>query len=224
MAEEDEEEELELELEIEDEEESLPIFQAAARGDVDEVARLLDAEPHLLEARDGRRYDATPLAVAALEGHVGVVRLLLERGAEVHAAGLGGDTALHEAALAGHEKVVKVLLSSGADSSIKTNNGCTALICVSWGGHVGVVKQLLHHMQGRGLNERSNSGSTAVWWTCRYGRVEGLRLLLLAGADHTIGNTSGQTPRQIAEGKGHTECVALLEVSGTPVEVGHLRV
>jgi ankyrin repeat protein len=206
------------------EEDALPFFRAAARGDVDEVTRLLDAEPHLLEARDGRRYDATPLVVAAQEGHVGVVRLLLERGAEVNAAGLYGYTALHEAAGGGHEEVVNVLLSSGADSSMKNRFGSTALMCAAGRGHVGVVKQLLQHLQGRGLNERTNQGRTAVGMTCEYGRVEGLRLLLLAGADHTLRSDIGQTPRQVAEQKGHTDCLALLKVSGTRVEVGLLRV
>jgi ankyrin repeat protein len=210
--------------EEEEEEEDLTIFLAAARGDVDEVARLLDAEPHLLEARDERRRDATPLAVAAREGHVGVVRLLLKRGAEVHTAGRTGNTALHYAAMEGHEEVVNVLLSSGADNSMKIRYGFTALMLASSGGHAGVLKQLLQHMQGRGLNDRGNQGRTALWMTCEYGFVEGLRLLLLAGADHTICNTHAQTSRQEAEKRGHTDCVALLKVSGTRVEVGLLRV
>jgi ankyrin repeat protein len=206
------------------EDEALPIFQAVEIGDVDEVERLLDAEPHLLEARDEGRCDATPLAVAADEGHVGVVRLLLGRGAEVKAVGRNGDTPLHDAAARGHEEVVNVLLSSGADSSIKSHDGFTALMRAAWRGHVGVVKQLLQHMQGRGLNERENEGGTAVLWACWHGYMEVLRLLLLTGADHTIGDTAGQTPRQVAEQMGYTECAALLEVSGTRVEVGLLRV
>jgi ankyrin repeat protein len=208
------------------EEEALPIFQAVVIGDVDQVARLLDAEPHLLEARDERSHlpKSTPLKVAAQEGHVGVVRLLLERGAEVHAVTLDGETALHDAARRGHEEVVNVLLTSGADSGIKSDASYTALMWASRSGHVGVVKQLLQHMQGRGLNERNSVGRTAVGLACCSGFVEVLRLLLLAGADHTIGNIFGQTPRQVAEQKGHTECVALLKVSGTRVEVGLLRV
>jgi ankyrin repeat protein len=208
----------------EEEQEELPIFQAAARGDVDEVARLLDAEPHLVEARDDRRPDDTPLVVAAEQGRVGVVRLLLQRGAEVKAPYVCGDTALHAAAGRGREEVVNVLLSSGADSIIKGRGGYTALICASWRGQVGVAKQLLQHMQGRGLNARNNSGHTAVGMTCLYGSVEALRLLLLAGADHTIANNRRETPRRVAEKEGYTDCVALLEVSGTRVEVGLLRV
>jgi hypothetical protein len=50
------------------EEEELPIFQAVATGDADEVARLLDAEPHLLEARDEGRCNATPLRWPLMRG------------------------------------------------------------------------------------------------------------------------------------------------------------
>jgi serine/threonine-protein phosphatase 6 regulatory ankyrin repeat subunit B len=223
-----EDEEAENEEDEEEEEEALPIFQAAARGDVNEVARLLDAKPQLLEARDVNRYYATLLVVAAREGHVGVVRLLLERGAEVNAAAIFGETALHYAAGGGHEQMVNVLLSSGADSSMKSHHGSTALMWAPcwapWRRHVGVLKQLLKHVHGPLLNDTDEEGRTALWSTCHYGWVEGLRVLLLAGADHTIGNNHGETPRQIAEEEGHTDCVVLLEVSGTRVEVGLVRV
>jgi ankyrin repeat protein len=207
-----------------EEEEELTIFQAVEIGDVDEVAKLLDAEPYLLEARHEGRADVTPLAVAAQEGHVGVAKLLLERGAEVNGAGQHGETALYYAAAAGYEEVVNVLLSSGADSSIKSRCRSTALMWASSWGHVGVVKQLLQHMQGHELNERDNSGRTALGWACQFGSMEVLRLLLLAGADYAIGTIDGWAPRDEAERGRHTECVALLEVSGTRVEVGLLRV
>jgi ankyrin repeat protein len=210
--------------EDDEEEEALPILRPVIRGDVNEVARLLDAEPHLLEARDVNRANATLLVVAAQEGHVGVVRLLLGRGAEVNAAGKFGETALHHAVGGGHEEMVNVLLSSGADSGMKSYDGDTALMWASCSGSLGMTKQLLQHMQGRGLNERDNHGRTAVGWACQFGSLEVLRLLLLAGADHTIGNNYEETPRQEAEEQGHTECVALLEVSGPRVEAGLLRV
>ncbi len=52
---------------------------------------------------------ATSLLYAARGGHEGVVRLLLENGAEVNAKSSFGRTALHEAAQGGHEGVVRLL-------------------------------------------------------------------------------------------------------------------
>jgi ankyrin repeat protein len=189
-------------------------FDAVEGGDVEAVARRLDAEPQLMEAQHPSK-DATPLTWAACMGRLGVVRLLLERGAEVNAStASSGFTALHEAALNGHEEIVAVLLSSGADSSRKTWWRSTALVLVSIRGRLGVARQLLQHMRGRGLDERDIDGWTALWAACFRGHVGVARALLLAGADHTIAAKGGLTPRQAAEESGRTECMALLEVSG----------
>jgi ankyrin repeat protein len=189
-----------------------PIFRAVRRGDVEEVARLLDADPHPMEAGD-HDDDPSPLILAAERGHVGVVRLLLARGADVNATDSFGDTALHEAVCEGHEEVVSILLSCGADPSRKDAIlGTNALGFACCFGYLGVVRQLLQ-VPECGLDDRSNDGCTALWGACRGGRVEVARTLLLAGADHTIASYDGQTPRQAAEQYGHPECKALLEVS-----------
>jgi ankyrin repeat protein len=197
-----------------DEEAVDAIFRAVVDGVVQEVARLLDAEPHLLEARDEEE-DRTPLVMAAEHGHAGVVRLLLERGADINASDDSDDTALHYAADKGHEEVVPVLLSRGADSSRQSLNGFTALRSASLHGHLSIVRQLLQHTGGRGVDEGDFHGCTALRWACIKGHVEVARVLLLAGADHTIAAHMGLTPRQVAELFGNSACVPLLEVSGT---------
>ena len=56
------------------------LHDAAERGDIDEVCRLLDSGVPVDELDDG---DETALHGAAAFGHAEVVRLLLERGAAV---------------------------------------------------------------------------------------------------------------------------------------------
>jgi ankyrin repeat protein len=56
----------------------------------------------------------TPLHFASHEGHLAVVRLLLEAGAAKDVSNAHGATALHLAARRGHLEVVKVLLDFGA--------------------------------------------------------------------------------------------------------------
>jgi hypothetical protein len=41
-----------------------------------------------------------------------------------------------------------------------------------------------------------------------------VRALLLAGADHTIGDANGRTPREVAERYRRPRCLAMMEVSG----------
>jgi ankyrin repeat protein len=189
------------------------IFTAVRRGDVEEVARILNAKPHLMEARILDSSDQMPLMMAAGRGHAGLVRLLLERGAKVNACNRYRETALLEAASGGHEEVVSILLGCGADPSRSDNANTTALINACFRDHLGVARQLIRHMQGPGLDQRNYDGSTALWWTCYNGNVEAARALLLAGADHTIVGMYGEAPRQAAELYEHPECVALLEVS-----------
>ena len=54
----------------------------------------------------------TPLGMAASIGTAGVVKVLLEAGADLNARDEDGETPLHTAETAG---VVKVLLEAGAD-------------------------------------------------------------------------------------------------------------
>jgi uncharacterized protein len=74
-----------------------PIHRAAEAGDRRRVRELLDGEPGLLERGD--REGATPLHRAIIGRARAVVRLLLDRGADVHATHGGGVGLLRHGAL-----------------------------------------------------------------------------------------------------------------------------
>ncbi len=61
------------------------------------------------------RYGDTALMWAAVAGHVDVVRLLIEAGADVRAVDDEGVTALHLARANGHTEVAAALLAAGAE-------------------------------------------------------------------------------------------------------------
>ena len=88
-----------------------------------EIAELLlDAGAHV----DTGLGKETPLMNASSYGHVDVVRMLVTRGANLHAADSQGRTPLHYAAGGGHHAVVRLLLDSGADPSKRDASGYTA--------------------------------------------------------------------------------------------------
>jgi ankyrin repeat protein len=67
-----------------------------------------------VNARD-RWYGRTPLMIAAAEGHLDAVRLLIEAGSDLNLADAEGSTALSLARSYGHLDVAAVLEEAGAD-------------------------------------------------------------------------------------------------------------
>jgi len=106
---------------------------------------------------ENERYNCTPLAYAAYQGHDHIVRYLIERGANVNADAENGttyiNTPLMMAAMQGHEKVVLRLLRAGADARVRVQGGHTA-------------RELAQKYQGQDVvgylscAERLNSGET----------------------------------------------------------------
>ena len=95
------------------------------RADIDIVKLLLEHEAHVnTRASRGR----TALWLASQKGHVGIVSLLIEAGADIEARFEDdGYTPLIEAAGAGHSTTVSHLLEKGADVNAKANSGDIAL-------------------------------------------------------------------------------------------------
>jgi ankyrin repeat protein len=92
------------------------ILAAAERGRAEELDRLLDSHPDLIDARGGGFWGRTALHMAAWRNRHDCVRLLLERGADVRIRDYGDNAyALHFAADAADLKVVEMLVDAGAD-------------------------------------------------------------------------------------------------------------
>ncbi|CAE7219228.1 ANKRD29 [Symbiodinium sp. CCMP2592] len=92
---------------------------------------------------DARRSDgATPLLLAAQQGHAEVVEVLLQCRAETGSANRRGETALLLAAQRGHKDAVRALLGAGADD-LPRQDGATAVSLATQRDHLHVVLLLL---------------------------------------------------------------------------------
>jgi ankyrin repeat protein len=124
----------------------LDVFEAAALGDVDRVRELVDADPSLANGHAPDGFHA--LGLAAFFGQPEVVRLLLERGADVDRVAMNAQirtTALQAAAASGDFESARLLLDAGADPNRTQPGGFTALHAAAANGDEPLAGLLLAH-------------------------------------------------------------------------------
>ena len=125
------------------------ILDAAEHGRIQELARLLDAHPDLIDARGGNFQKQTALHKAAWRNHEACVRLLLARGADVRIRDYGDNaTALHFAAEAADLAIVRALVEAGSDVTGQGDDhqlGVLGWATSLGGGREDVADYLLRH-------------------------------------------------------------------------------
>ncbi|XP_041937519.1 ankyrin repeat domain-containing protein 50 [Alosa sapidissima] len=197
---------------------------AAHAGSSNVVALLLcrGADP-LLSDHQGQ----TPLTLAARQGHVGVLQVLLDWAHEQHGleaaaarnmlehSDTEGWTALRSAAWGGHVEAVRLLLEAGAEVDGCDAEGRTALRAAAWGGHEEILLTLLHH--GAQVDRADREGRTPLTAAAFMGHRDAVEILLDAGADVNLADGDGRTALSVAAlcapgsgGRGYGEVVSLL--------------
>ncbi len=191
------------------------LHAAAHKGDIAELERLIAAKKDL-NARDP--YGRTPLHVATHAGKVDAIRVLAKAGAKLGLLEKDRYDAVTIAAVANNEDALRALLAAGASAKLTTSRyDGTALIAAAHLGHAGVVKQLIE--AGAPLDHVNNLHWTALIESIVLGdggprHTETLRLLVEAGASHTLTDRNGNTPLRLAKGRGYRAMVDILEKAG----------
>jgi len=146
-----------------------------------------------------------------------MVKLLLDRGADVNRADNGGMTSLMYAANKGYEEITRLLLVKGADPNMADDDGYTALMDAAENGHKGVVELLVLH--GADVNMADNFGITALMWGADLAHDEVVQVLLESGADPDAKDKSGKTTLYTARKKKLNKVVKIIETftAGTRV-------
>jgi len=180
--------------------------KASFEGDLPMVKQLLaqGIPVDCTMAGDG----VTALMLASQRGHVDVVRLLLERGAEVNR----GDRHHEQPILYAFRKsrsqeTLSVLLEHDADVDAVDADSRTLLMLASSNGMAGMVYQLLLFGADPYLTSK---GTTAMHFAIMLDQKEALAQMLSHGVDANHWDYEKRTPLMLAARAGSAEMVTLL--------------
>ena len=137
-----------------------------------------------------------------------LVGLLFGQATATPARAPAADASLIESAKLGDLARAKELLSKGAAVDAADRRGMTPLMWAAAGGHTELVRQLLE--RAASPDRRANDGSTALMLASANGFTEIVRALVLKGANVAAAR-AGQTARQLALARGHSDVVTLLQ-------------
>ena len=187
-----------------------PLYYASLLGLQDTVMYL--TEKLRLDVNDVDEHQRTALQAACSQDCISIVKILLEKGADVTVATNDGLTPLHIASSNGHIEVVKMLLEKGANIIVTSNDGCSPLYLASSNGHIEVVKVLLE--KGADAAVINKIGFTPQYIASRQGHVEVVKVLLEKGADAAAVTKDGWTLLHVASYNNHVKLVEMLLEKG----------
>jgi len=198
------------------------LHMAAKGGDMEEATKILDA--YAEKVKEGAARDTvavideqdctgwTPLHWAASRGRDDVVKLLVERNANVHLVTSDNWSAMHDAARKGSEPVCRMLRDATADVKIRTSNGNTPLHLACHYGRLEAAS-FLSDCDGVDVNETNSVGHSPLHLASRHGHEAIVSLLIDKRGSVLLQDRIGRTAEALASENKFESVVSLLQAA-----------
>ena len=180
--------------------------QAIQRSDIQTLLRLA---PLVENVDDEAARGKTALMVAAAEGAIDLIELLIDLGAVVDHRNHAEGTALMYTAQYGQLEAARSLIARGATVNLIAMKGWSALMIAVLKGHQSMVDLLLQN--GANPNIQDMHGWTSLMRSAEKGDIALTRYLLqIEDIDINTQGEEGTTALHVAAVRGHTKIVQLL--------------
>jgi len=190
------------------------LHRAARDGYTQRTVALLESGS--FDINEGAPGGLTPLMISSQNGLSSIVRILLDKGADISLLSSDGFSAFLVSAYRGHVSVMKLLFAAGASLGERTPTGHTALHLSANNGHLKVTKALVK--LGADLEATNAQGFTPLHMASQKGRLDVVEQLLECGADPQALGSNASTPLHLAVQKKRSQVVATLVRAGTHLE------
>uniref|UniRef100_A0A8C4YT27 Uncharacterized protein n=1 Tax=Gopherus evgoodei TaxID=1825980 RepID=A0A8C4YT27_9SAUR len=192
-----------------DDSNAVSIFDAAAKGDLSDLAKVL--KKNNINAVNAS--DKTLLHIAAANGHVAIIEYLINKGAKLDVKDKKGRTPMHRAAEKGQDDAVKVLLQAGAYIYSLDKEAKTPLHLAAQTHHTHILKRILKE-EARCYKDQQNFLHMAALKD----ESNLAQMLLKNGAPVDAKDEKGQTALGYAISQGFDKTVKVLLEAGASID------
>ncbi|GFS94593.1 uncharacterized protein NPIL_377661, partial [Nephila pilipes] len=167
-------------------------------------------------AEDNTTAGKKPIHVAAIEGHIDIIKFFLNQGVSIEESDKEGRTSLYYAASNGHLETVKFLADKGANIHAKNIRGTKPIHVAALDGHKNIIEFLLD--RGANVNDSDKDNWTPLHYAAQEGQLGVVRFLISKRANVHAKNTYGAKPIHIAAMGGSQEIIEFLLSNGASVD------
>ena len=146
------------------------------------------------------------------EGHLDIVKYLLEAGSDVRRQAKDGADCAYWASQNNHVEILDYIIPKYPDlTTRKLFQGRRLLHAAAWKGSLGSAIYILKNGGVDTLNKEDSKGNTPLTLAAYYGRLAMVKFLVQSGSDIRHVGWQGKTALKLANIKRHTKIVGFLK-------------